>query len=350
MPSVPETRCRKSVDGRHDSRAPVTAPPRFVCPKCRGELTSSSGGHHCRRCSAAYPMPLGISDFRVAPDPWIGIEEDRAKGARLEAATAGAGFEATLRVYWTMTPETTRDQADRFVAHVTGAAQRSREWLDGLPSAPHGPWLDLGCGTADVASAAPSDVSVTSVDVAFRWLVAARKRLNEAGRVAQVACCNAEALPFPDCSFVHVLSLGMLEHTSAPDAVFAEARRVLAKGGVLRLRTVNRYSLLPEPHVNVWGVGFVPRRWADSYVRAMSGRRYLHHRPCSPREIRAGLRRAGFTNIRVTPARLLPTERARLPPSTRGLARVYEAARRRPLVASVAAWVVPLLDVCGTAP
>lgn len=30
---------------------------------------------------------------------------------------------------------------------------------------------------------------------------------------------------------------------------------------------MNRFSLLPEPHVGLWGVGFLSRQTADTYVR-----------------------------------------------------------------------------------
>ena len=337
--------------------------PRFVCPRCRGALargggeggrSAGDGGEHyrCAPCAAAYPVVLGIPDFRVAPDPWIGLEEDREKARRLEAVTRGLGFEETVRAYWAMTPDTPPALAERFTAYVLGAEPRARRWLAALHAAegdaPAGPWLEVGCGSGDlVAAAAAHGVTVVGVDVALRWLVAARKRPALARRAHQLVCCNGEHLPFADGAFARVVSVGTLEHCRDADAVVAEGRRVLQPAGVFRARTVNRFTLLPEPHVDVWGVGLVPRRWADPYVRWRSGRRYLHHRPLSGRELRRGLRRAGFADVRVAPAPLLDAER--LPDAMRWAAPLYERLRRLPVVRAGLGWVAPLLEARGVA-
>ena len=127
----------------------------------------------------------------------------------------------------------------------------------------------------------------------------------------------------------------------------AESRRVLRRGGLLCVKTVDRYSLLPEPHVGVWGVGIVPRRWADRYVRWRNGQSYLHHRPLSPRELARGFRRAGFSGVHVAAAALLTADRARLGVQTRWAAPLYEKLRRSPIVGSIIRWVAPLLDARG---
>ena len=120
--------------------------------------------------------------------------------------------------------------------------------------------------------------------------------------------------------------------------------RVLEPDGRLHVRTVNRFSLLPEPHVGVWGVGFVPRRWADAYVRWRSGQRYEHHRPLSPREIRRAARASGLRDIRVAAATLLSADRARLG-ALAAVAPAYELARRTPAIGRLVSWAAPLLDL-----
>jgi SAM-dependent methyltransferase len=326
-------------------------PVPFVCPACHGPLTGPAGEFACAPCVRRYPVVAGIPDFRLAPDPWISIDDDRAKGCRLESTTAGAGFEHTVRAYWAMTPGTPPDVAARFIDHVLSAAPRSREWLARVVAdapAPDGPWLDLGCGTADLAEAAPPGQTVVGIDVAFRWLVAARRRLHAAGRPAWLVCCNAEHLPFPPRVFGRVLSLGLLEHTSGPQPIFAEAARVLRPGGRVTTRSVNRFSLLREPHVGVWGVGFVPRTWADGYVRWRSGQRYLHHRPPSARELRRAVRGLPLADVVVRPARLLSPDRARLGPFA-PLAGPYESLSRVSAGVAALRWVAPLLETTGRA-
>ena len=324
-------------------------PPRFVCPACRSSLEhhAAPDEHYaCSACARTYPVVIGIPDFRLLPDPWIGIEADRAKGIALDVDTIDADFETTVRAYWERTPDTPRALAERFTHFVVDAESRASEWLARiLPDAPlSGWWLDVGCGTADmVLAGARHGLPVVGIDIAFRWLVVARRRLQRAGCSAPLICCNAEHLPFASGTFERVVSLGTLEHCLDAQRALSESARVLRSGGALHLRTVNRYSLLAEPHVGVWGVGFVPRRWADDYVRWRSGQRYEHHRPLSPREVRRGLSAAGFHEVRVAPAALLSADRARAGPLA-AVAPLYDVARHLPGVGRLMSWGVPLLE------
>lgn len=326
----------------------------FVCPRCRGALDARATTYSCARCATEYPIVSGIADFRTAPDPWISLEDDREKGLRLERETDGQSFETMVRAYWAMTPGTPAAFADRFTGHVRRAELRAGEWL--ARTAPSisgedasGPWLDLGCGTADLAAAAGSGVRVVGIDVAYRWLVVARRRLLERGIAPLLVCCNAEALPFPDATFARALSLGMLEHCRSADLVMRDCRRVLVPGATLRLRTSNRFTLLAEPHVGVWGVGWMPRRWADRYVHWRNGERYLHHWPKGPGEIRRAMRRAGFRDVRVSAAPMLAADSDRLPGALRRVLPLYERVRALPGAGAVLGAVAPLLEVSGRA-
>ena len=323
--------------------------PPFVCPRCHGPLVTAPESHRCAACAATYPIVLGIPDFRLFPDPWLGLDDDRDKARRLAALVEGLSFPNAVRAYWEITPTTPRPQAERFTQFVLGAEARSGELLDALDraegSAADGCWLDIGCGTGDVlAAGAGRGVAVMGVDIALRWLVVAARRDALAGRRAQLVCANGEHLPFAPGSFARVLALGTLEHCRSAATVAAEAHRVLRRDGLLRVRTVNRFSLLREPHVGVWGVGFIPRRWADRYVHWRSGQRYVHHQPLSSRELARGLRHAGFAGVRVGAAALLPSDRERLGRATRWAAPIYERARALPFIRALVRWVAPLLD------
>ena len=324
--------------------------PSFVCPACHAALdhhTAANERYRCVACDRVYPVVIGIPDFRLRADPWIGLEADREKGMALEAETLDADFETTVRAYWARTPGTPREQAERFTQFVVSAEPRAAEWLARASAGDvsRGWWLDVGCGTADlVLAGARRGQRAIGIDIAFRWLVVARRRLQRAGVSAPLVCCNGEHLPFPDRSFRRVVSLGTLEHSLDADAIVAEAARVLEPNGRLHVRTVNRFSLLPEPHVGVWGVGFVPRRWADAYVRWRSGQRYEHHRPLSPREIRSAARASGLRDVRVSAASLLSADRARLG-ALAAVAPAYELARRAPALGRLVSWGAPLLDL-----
>lgn len=334
------------------SAAPERVSLGVVCPRCRGEVAPRGDAYLCARCDVSYPVVLGIPDFRVFPDPWIGLEEDREKARRLEARSQGASLEDMVRTYWSMTPGTPEARAERFIRHVIAADERSREWLGllepgGLPLA--GTWLDVGTGTGDLACAiVERGGRALGVDIAMRWLVVARRRAKLAGVEVDFVCCNAEYLPFADATISRVVSVGTIEHCDDANRVFTEARRVLVPRGDLRIRTVNRFTLLPEPHVGIWGVGWVPRRMADRYVRWRGGQGYQHHRPLSARELKRGLARAGFASIHVGAAPMLAAERERLG-RLRWAARVYDRSRQAPVARVALRWTAPLLDVCGVA-
>ncbi len=343
--------------GRRTRTRMLTAPsfPEFVCPRCRGALSGDRNAYHCAPCAAEYPIVLGIPDFRVEPDPWIGLEADREKARRVVAASEGEDLATSVAAYWAMTPGTPPALASRFTAHVVAGERRATEWLDMVDRTAHvaasGPWLEIGCASGDLlAACAARGVPAVGVDVAMRWLVLARRRPALASGAQRLICANGEALPFRDGCFARVVSVGTLEHCQRADVVVSESARVLAAGGDAWVRTTNRFSLLPEPHVGVWGVGLVPRRWADAYVRWWSGERYLHHRPLSAREISRAMRRAGFGDVAVTPASMLSSDRDRLGPAGRRIAPIYAWARRVPAVAAGLAQIAPLLDASGMAP
>jgi len=292
------------------------AAPSFVCPACRTPVDHVSGPperFECTGCGHTYPVVIGIPDFRLRADPWIGLEADREKGVTLEERTRDADLEATVRAYWAMTPGTPRDQAERFTRYVLAAEARAEQWLARSgDDASSGWWLDVGCGTADlVVAASRRGARAVGIDNSEAQLAVARRRLQLSGLAAPLVCCNAEHLPFGAGSFSRVVSLGTLEHCLDATLVLSESARVLRPGGTLHLRTVNRFTLLPEPHVGVWGVGYVPRRWADAYVRWRSGQRYQHHRLLSPRELRRDAARAGFRRVRLGAAPLLDADRER---------------------------------------
>jgi SAM-dependent methyltransferase len=200
---------------------------------------------------------------------------------------------------------------------------------DSAPQA-NGVLLDLGCGTGGLLAAAGRRFSlVAGVDVAFRWLLVGRLRLREAGVDAALICANAEYLPFAPARAGCVTANDLLEHVADPAAVLAECRRVTASGGHCYLSTNNRYSLAPEPHVQVWGVGFLARGLQARYVQAARGHSYRNLGLLSGTELRRFAERAGLACGGIEPAPLFARH---LGGSLERLAGVYNSVRLTPLL------------------
>ncbi|HLZ26054.1 MAG TPA: methyltransferase domain-containing protein [Chloroflexota bacterium] len=342
----------------------------FCCPRCKGPLEASPEHYRCRACGETYPVVLGIPDFRVFPDPYIGYADDRAKGSRVVAGMDRASFAELVRRYWELTPDVPRHLVDSYVSHVLGAAVRAQSTLadaraagirlGAREAASHGPLLEVGCGTGGLLIAAARDYEqVVGVDIAFRWLVIAARRVAEAvvtGELTaeqaariQLVCACAESLPLPDAGFDVVIGANVLEHASRQADLLAQSHRALRPRGLLFLTTVNRLSLAPEPHVKVWGVGLLPRRWMSPFVQRVRGVPYRHIRLRSMLGLVAGVRAAGFQDWEVRPARVADVDLGRYSPVIRAGARAYEHIRGLPGGRQVLGLFGPLLQVAAVA-
>lgn len=310
----------------------------LVCPLCKGPLRTALDAYSCDPCRKEYPVLYGIPDFRILPDRYLSIEEDRRKGVRLFEAASNRSFAEMLDYYYSITPEVSPALARKFAAHALREAKIAEAALAGISTG--GRLLDVGCSTGGlVAAAARRFSAVMGVDVAFRWLVVGAVRVREAGIQAPLVCANAEFLPFPPDAFAAVTATDLLEHVVAPAPVIAECRRVAEPGGVCYFSTNNRYSFAPEPHVNVWGVGWLPRHLQARYVRLASGRVYRNISLRSAAELEAAARAAGFTGCRAAPAPLAA------PGRLERLQSIYNRVRRMPVVSRLLRWCGPRLEL-----
>ena len=230
----------------------------FVCPNCKSELRQEEEGYACQPCARRFPVICGIPDFRLFADPYIDIAADRAKGQALESATREMSFAEAVRYYYSITPDDPADLAELWTARALAEVEIARQML--AYGNGHGPVLDIGCSTGAVLIAAGGGVGV---DIAFRWLVLGKLRLREADIDGKLVCANAEHLPFPSGAGFRVTSFDTLEHLRDAPLALREMRRV---GGSLLLTSNNRWAPLPEPHVHLWGVGWLPRRLQRAYV------------------------------------------------------------------------------------
>lgn len=103
--------------------------------------------------------------------------------------------------------------------------------------------LEIGVGMgADFLRWVRAGAEATGVDLTERAVTLTRQRLADEGLQAEVRVAYAEALPFADGQFDIVYSWGVLHHTPDPARAVAEAQRVLAPGGTLKIMMYHRRS------------------------------------------------------------------------------------------------------------
>jgi ubiquinone/menaquinone biosynthesis C-methylase UbiE len=106
-----------------------------------------------------------------------------------------------------------------------------RRWRWWLTAGARGRTLDLGCGTGRDLPLFPRDVTVIGLDPSDEVLRRARRRAPAIPLVRG----DAQALPFRDGVFDTVVSALVFCSVPDPHRGLAEVRRVLARGGTLRM-------------------------------------------------------------------------------------------------------------------
>ena len=319
----------------------------IVCPRCWGSLAAEPEALRCAACETAFPIDLGVPDVRVFPDPYISIENDRAKGRHLASRFQDFDFAGLVGYYYSITPAVRPDQARMFTAGVLAAGARARvmleSWHNEVGKPRDASLLEIGCGTAPLLLAAREQYArVMGLDISYRWLTVGRKRMEETGVHVPILCGCAEALPFPSGTFDRVAMESTLEVTRDQPATLRECMRVLRPGGALLLTTQNRFSPGPDPHTGLWGGSMLPPAWVLAYVRWRGGipprRRFL-----SAGSLRRSLSAAGFNQIRVLPADVTAGQSGIVPAPLRIGISAYRAARTLPLAGAVARLIAPSL-------
>lgn len=278
----------------------------ICCPKCQGELAWSGDANDklvCQGCKADYPVICGIPDLRVFDDPYISSQDDRDKGCRLADAAAAYDLPGLLDHYYASTKVVTSQQAAMYKRGLLAAGGRAAAALDAWEQtadlAPPGRLLEVGCGTAPLlVSASQRGYRCVGVDIAFRWLIVGRKRLEEAGIDVPLICACAEALPFPGGQFDRVVLDSVIEHVREQDKVLAQCERVSAPHGALYLATPNRFSIGPDPHTGFPAGSLYPGALTAALVKRQGGippRRQL----LSIFSLRKKLEQAGYIGIRI---------------------------------------------------
>jgi demethylmenaquinone methyltransferase/2-methoxy-6-polyprenyl-1,4-benzoquinol methylase len=188
-----------------------------------------------------------------------------------------------------------------------------RLWKDALVTAVDPPksarpflLLDLAGGTGDiafrVAAAGEAGTRTTVIDINPEMLEIGRRRAAERGLDEAITFMegNAEALPFPDCSYDAVTIAFGIRNVPRIEAALAEARRVLRIGG--------RFLCLEFSSVDVPGLDLIYDFYSFNLIPALGrvvandGEAYRYlvesiRRFPRPDAFAAAMRTAGFQRV-----------------------------------------------------
>jgi ubiquinone/menaquinone biosynthesis C-methylase UbiE len=105
--------------------------------------------------------------------------------------------------------------------------------------------LEVGCSIAtDGLEFAKNGANYTGIDLTPNAIEMARERFQLFGASGRFEVANAEErIPFPDETFDHVYSFGVIHHSPVPEKIVREIYRVLRKDGTYTVMLYNRSSI-----------------------------------------------------------------------------------------------------------
>ena len=105
--------------------------------------------------------------------------------------------------------------------------------------------LEVGCSIAtDGLEFAKNGAKYTGIDLTPNAIEMARERFQLFSVPGRFEVANAEErIPFPDETFDHVYSFGVIHHSPVPERIVREIHRVLRPGGTLTVMLYNRSSI-----------------------------------------------------------------------------------------------------------
>lgn len=291
----------------------------IVCPSCKGELEElETNAIRCRRCGLQFRTVFAIPDLRY-PISEVESESEQMLVERLIAAYPDSGYLDLVDLFFSSVDASNipghlislyrhhySHQLSRGSQFTNMFLSRLKEYYD-VPDLDYS--LELGCGAGiGLVPLAYHCSHVIGLDPSLPQLILARKFCAENNiRNVQLVQAYGQRLPFLDNCFSYVTGQNVLEHVFDIEVVLTEAVRILKPGGCFAADSRNRYDLFfPEPHVQLRGVGLLPRAWADAYVRWRLGTSYeaFHARLLSYADLNRALRNSFEDQYRIVMPRV----------------------------------------------
>lgn len=324
----------------------------WKCPQCHGTLAATAEALACTVCDRRYPVVAELPDFRLAGAAWIDFDRDRDRALVIDALIQAEGLEAGIFDVFRHSRGFDAAKCRFRTRQVLAGADKYDRQLDGwLADAQATPVLEVGVGPGQLSVAlARRGIAVHGIDVSMEWLVVAKHWLRQNGAAPLLATAMAENLPVADGSVASYVSLDVIEHVGDQARYVREMARVLKPGGHYALVTPNRFSLSPEPHVGVWGVGYLPRRLQAPWVRLRAGVGYDYTRLLGTGELRRLFRRQAGLEPRLHFPPISEEEIALFAPFKARLARAYNRASTWRVFRAVAPLTGAYYRITGSTP
>ncbi len=137
----------------------------------------------------------------------------------------------------------------RYFAEISLKRFRGREWHVPVIANFRGfrgkDVLEIGCGLGtDGLEFARHGANYVGVDLTSNSIELARERFRLFAVAGRFEVANAEEpLPFPDASFDHVYSFGVIHHSPTPERIVREIHRILRPSGTFTVMLYNRASI-----------------------------------------------------------------------------------------------------------
>jgi len=254
----------------------------LICPLCRNNLESEIQSFSCKKCSKEYPITFGIPDLRTSDPFFFTLEKEQENVKRLIDNFETNNYADLVKLHFSN--EIRKDLLERYLRSWLGTVERNFSLFQRVErickengySMEYQIALDVGAGSGGMLITLASKFKfVIGIDISMESLIYAKKLILEHNiNNVQLYCCGINFLPFKSDTFDLVSASNVVEHIQDQKTAIQEIHRTQKHSAIFFGDIPNRFSLSPEPHVNLMFVGFLPRKLAPMYVWLLRKRHY----------------------------------------------------------------------------